>query len=95
MGVVLDVSKSFKRLQAEKLAADQLIRELTPLDGMVDIDGLGDYLRNLMVKVEVCIPLSKEGYLFTLSQVSQQEIKHLNGTITRENIWISRLADTN
>lgn len=52
---VLDVSTSFKRLQAERLAADSVLRELSPLETMQDIDGLRDYLQNLGLKTEVHI----------------------------------------
>jgi hypothetical protein len=40
-------------LQAEKLASDQLIRELTPLEGIDDVEGLKDYLQNVALKAEV------------------------------------------
>jgi glutaredoxin 2 len=50
-----DVSMSFKRLQAEKMAADSVIRELTPVDGVTDTGGLRDYLQNIALKVEVRI----------------------------------------
>lgn len=53
----LDVSTSFKRLQAEKHAADMVIRELTPLEGTKDIGGLRDYLQNMNLKAEVSIYL--------------------------------------
>jgi len=54
---VSDVSTSFKRLQAERLAADAVLRELSPLQTMQDIDGLRDYLQNLGLKTEVHIRL--------------------------------------
>jgi hypothetical protein len=54
---VSDVSTSFKRLQAERLAADAVLRELSPLQTMQDIDGLRDYLQNLSLKTEVHIRL--------------------------------------
>ena len=50
---VLDVSTSFKRLQAEKLAADTVLRELSPLQTMQDVDSLRDYLQNVALKTEV------------------------------------------
>jgi hypothetical protein len=46
-----DVSTSYQKLQAEQLAANQLIREFTPLEGMGD-DALKDYLRNAALKAE-------------------------------------------
>lgn len=51
--MILDVSTSFKRLQVEKRAADALLKELTPLESISDVDGLGDYLRNLSLKLEL------------------------------------------
>jgi hypothetical protein len=54
---VSDVSTSFKRLQAERLSADAVLRELSPLQTMQDIDGLRDYLQNLGLKTEVHIRL--------------------------------------
>ncbi|ELU43102.1 vesicle-mediated transport-related protein [Rhizoctonia solani AG-1 IA] len=47
-----DISTSFKRLQAEKVAADKLIKELSPLEGIADLDGLRAYLTNQKMKVE-------------------------------------------
>jgi hypothetical protein len=44
---------SFKRLQAEKYAADAILRELTPLEGITDSGALRDYLQNLSLKIEV------------------------------------------
>ena len=49
-----DVSTSFKRLQAEKAAADRVLRELTPLETVQEVDALRDYLQNLTLKTEVC-----------------------------------------
>jgi hypothetical protein len=50
---VLDVSSSFKKLQAEKLAADAVLRELSPLQTMQDVGALRDYLQNYGLKTEV------------------------------------------
>ena len=44
---------SFKRLQAEKSAADAILRELTPVEGITDARALRDYLQNLSLKIEV------------------------------------------
>jgi len=49
----IDVSTSFKKLQAERLVADTVIRELTPLEDTKDIAALRDYLTNVNMKVEV------------------------------------------
>jgi hypothetical protein len=49
----VDVSMSFKRLQAEKYAADAILRELTPVDGITDAGALRDHLQNLSLKIEV------------------------------------------
>lgn len=49
-----DVSTSFKRIQAEKLAADAVLREFTPIETMQDVDGLRNYMENLNLKTEVC-----------------------------------------
>jgi hypothetical protein len=48
-----DISTSFKRLQAERRAADSVIRELTPLEDTKDAAVLRDYLVNINMKVEV------------------------------------------
>ncbi|TFK30511.1 hypothetical protein FA15DRAFT_683828 [Coprinopsis marcescibilis] len=48
-----DVSTSFKRLQAEKRAADSVLREFTPLETIQDNEGLRDYLKNLKTKMTV------------------------------------------
>ncbi|KAG2023417.1 hypothetical protein CC2G_001073 [Coprinopsis cinerea AmutBmut pab1-1] len=60
-----DVSTSFKRLQAEKRAADAVLRELTPLESIQDNEGLGDYLKNVQSKISIF----------------QEEIKRLNAKI--------------
>ncbi|KAG8701148.1 hypothetical protein FRC09_005526, partial [Ceratobasidium sp. 395] len=48
-----DISISFKRLQAEKLTADKLIREVSSLEGLSDLDALRDYMVNQKMKVEI------------------------------------------
>jgi hypothetical protein len=40
-------------LQAEKVAADRVLQEMTSLSGCHDADGLRDYLQNAQLKVEV------------------------------------------
>ncbi|KZT72738.1 hypothetical protein DAEQUDRAFT_543432 [Daedalea quercina L-15889] len=62
-----DVSTSFKRLQAEKLAADKVLQELTPLQSLQEADSLRDYLQNMNMKTEM----------------AQDEIKRLTGKLTR------------
>ncbi|CAE6526600.1 unnamed protein product [Rhizoctonia solani] len=64
-----DISISFKRLQAEKVAADKLIKEVSPLEGMTDLDGLRVYLTNQKMKVE----LSAEEIKRLTGQIRQQE----------------------
>ncbi|KAF8741912.1 hypothetical protein RHS02_03702, partial [Rhizoctonia solani] len=64
-----DISTSFKRLQAEKVAADKLIKELSPLEGIADLDGLRAYLTNQKMKVE----LSTEEIKRLTGQIKQQE----------------------
>lgn len=49
----IDVSTSFKRLQAEKLAADAVLREATPLESIKDADGLRELFKNLKAKDDV------------------------------------------
>jgi hypothetical protein len=49
------VSASFKRLQAEKLAADEAIRDLTPLSSIENTNALKDYLLSLNSKTEVSV----------------------------------------
>lgn len=49
-----DVSTSFKRLQAEKLAADSVLRDVSPLEGIKDADALRDFFKEIQVKDKVC-----------------------------------------
>lgn len=63
-----DVSTSFKRLQAEKVAADKLIREVSPLEGLSDLEGFRAYLMNQKMKIEI----------------SGEEIKRLTGQIRQQ-----------
>lgn len=48
-----DVSASFKRLQAEKVAADAVLRELSPLESIDDSIALREYLLSLGSKNKV------------------------------------------
>ncbi|KAJ3985680.1 hypothetical protein F5890DRAFT_1118841 [Lentinula detonsa] len=73
-----DVSTSFKRLQAEKTAADAVLRELTPLESTRDSDALRDYLGNVTLKTEL----------------SQEEIKRLNIKLQTQESRIEELRDT-
>lgn len=49
-----DVSTSFKRLQAEKVAADRVLQELTPVESITDVESLRDFIQNMNLKTEVC-----------------------------------------
>ncbi|KAI0652235.1 hypothetical protein C8Q79DRAFT_84554 [Trametes meyenii] len=62
-----DVSTSFKRLQAEKLAADRVLHELTSVESMTEVDALRDFLQNMALK----------------NEMAQDEIRRLNGKLTR------------
>ncbi|EJD55611.1 hypothetical protein AURDEDRAFT_109873 [Auricularia subglabra TFB-10046 SS5] len=73
-----DVSTSFKRLQAEKRAADGLLKELTPLESISDTEGLRDYLRNLSLKLEM----------------SMEEIKRLNAQHKQQELRMEEIRDT-
>ncbi|KAF9650502.1 hypothetical protein BDM02DRAFT_1385736 [Thelephora ganbajun] len=73
-----DVSSSFKRLQAEKLAADKLLQELTPLQTIQDTEGLKEYIKNINLQ----------------SEMSQDEIKRLNNKLIRQGERIEELRDT-
>ncbi|KAJ1311081.1 hypothetical protein OPQ81_009585 [Rhizoctonia solani] len=64
-----DISTSFKRLQGEKVAADKLIKEVSHLEGISDLDGLRVYLMDQKMKVE----LSAEEIKRLTSQIKQQE----------------------
>ncbi|KAJ2931149.1 hypothetical protein H1R20_g5940, partial [Candolleomyces eurysporus] len=72
-----DVSTSFKRLQAEKVAADSVLKELTPIDTIQDSSGLRDYLKNLKSKQEIF----------------QNEIKLLNGKLSNYEERLEELRD--
>ncbi|KAG5648052.1 hypothetical protein DXG03_007087 [Asterophora parasitica] len=73
-----DVSTSFKRLQAEKQAADLVLRELTPLETLQDSTALREYLQSLTSKTEIF----------------QVEIKRLNGKLEVQEDRIEELRDT-
>ncbi|KAK7058901.1 hypothetical protein VNI00_001525 [Paramarasmius palmivorus] len=73
-----DVSTSFKRLQAEKLAADAILRELTPVESTKDTDSLRDYLQNMKLKIEI----------------SQEEMNRLNNKLATQEDRIEELRDT-
>ncbi|KAI6047574.1 hypothetical protein EDC04DRAFT_2619028 [Pisolithus marmoratus] len=72
-----DMSSSFKKLQAERLAADALVRELTPLEDIKDIAALRDYLTNMNMKLEL----------------SQDELQRLGGKLTRQEERVEELRD--
>lgn len=73
-----DVSTTFKRLQAERLAVNDVIRELTPLEDADDATVLRDYLSNMNMKTEL----------------TQDELQRLNGKLTRQEERIEELKDT-
>ncbi|KAJ3546976.1 hypothetical protein NM688_g5452 [Phlebia brevispora] len=73
-----DVSTSFKRLQAEKAAADRILQEMTPVQTIQETDALKDFLQNINFKTEM----------------AQDEIKRLNGKLTRQEERIEELRDT-
>ena len=47
------IRSSFKRLQAEKLAADRVLRDLTSVESVTEADTLRDFLRNMNFKNKV------------------------------------------
>ena len=63
MKLVLDVSTSFKRLQAEKLAADRVLRELTSVESVIEVDALRDFLQNMNFKTEVSLLRSSRAFI--------------------------------
>ncbi|KAG2159939.1 uncharacterized protein EDB93DRAFT_1074061 [Suillus bovinus] len=73
-----DVSTSFKKLQAERSAVDDVILELTPLEDADDATVLRDYLSNMNMKTEL----------------TQDELQRLNGKLTRQEERIEELRDT-
>jgi hypothetical protein len=73
-----DVSMSFKKLQAERMAADQMIRDLTPLEGLHDTNGVRDFLQAMILKAEVSSSISMPPISLTNPQASRGEIKRLN-----------------
>ncbi|KAJ7783868.1 hypothetical protein DFH07DRAFT_908919 [Mycena maculata] len=73
-----DVSTSFKRLQAEKAAADVVLRELTPLETISDSQALRDFVQNVILK----------------SEISLEEIARLNGKLGTQEDRIEELRDT-
>ncbi|KAK0208282.1 hypothetical protein DFS33DRAFT_428822 [Desarmillaria ectypa] len=76
--LTLDVSTSFKRLQAEKLAADAVLRELTPLETLKESDALRDYLQNMSAK----------------AKMSQEEIMRLDAKLETQDERIEEMRDT-
>ncbi|KAJ7225446.1 hypothetical protein GGX14DRAFT_638792, partial [Mycena pura] len=73
-----DVSTSFKRLQAEKAAADAILRESTPLETISDLQALRDYVQNVVLKAEI----------------SSGEITRLNAKLETQETRIEELRDT-
>ena len=52
--LIPDIPTAFNRLQAERNAADTILREFTPLESMSDAQGLRDHLQNTKLKLDVC-----------------------------------------
>ncbi|KAJ3568074.1 hypothetical protein NP233_g5956 [Leucocoprinus birnbaumii] len=73
-----DVSTSFKRLQAEKLAADSVLRDMTPLESIQDATALKEWFESLNSK----------------NEVFQEEIKRLNGKLEVQEDRIEELRET-
>lgn len=51
-----EIAAAYKRLQADKVTLERVVRELTPLSGLGDLEAFEDYLKNLSMKVEVRWP---------------------------------------
>lgn len=89
----LDVSTSFKRLQAEKTAADAILQELTPLESVRESDAIRDYLSNISLKAE-----ASQRFLVIfatsefVSQLTQEEIKRLNTKLQSEGKFVLLLS---
>ncbi|KAF7339405.1 GRIP domain-containing protein [Mycena sanguinolenta] len=73
-----DVSTSFKRLQAEKAAADAVLKELTPIETISDSQALRDFVQNIVLK----------------SEISLEEITRLNGKLATQEERVEELRDT-
>ncbi|KAF7320403.1 Mediator of RNA polymerase II transcription subunit 5 [Mycena kentingensis (nom. inval.)] len=73
-----DVSTSFKRLRAEKAAADAVLRQLTPIETISDAQALRDYVHNALLKAEI----------------STGEIARLTGKLETQEGRIEELRDT-
>ncbi|KAF7310969.1 GRIP domain-containing protein [Mycena chlorophos] len=72
-----DVSTSFKRLQAEKTAADAVLRELTSLETISDTQALRDYVQNVILKADM----------------STSEIARLTARLATQDSRIEELRD--
>ncbi|KAF8912724.1 hypothetical protein CPB84DRAFT_1759339 [Gymnopilus junonius] len=73
-----DVSTSFKRLQAEKQAADAVLRDTTPVESIKDANALREYFAQLKTKDEVF----------------QEEIKRLNQKLELQDDRLEEIRDT-
>ncbi|KAF8140191.1 hypothetical protein EV363DRAFT_1393103 [Boletus edulis] len=69
---------SFKKLQVERRDIDNVISELTPLEGSKDVAALREYLVNVNMKAEL----------------SQDEVQRLNGKLTRQEERLEESRDT-
>lgn len=70
----LDVSTSFKRLQAEKAAADAALRESIHLESVGDSTALRDDLKNMVLKTEVChASITVRGVMYILSGSAKRD----------------------
>ncbi|KAG1757494.1 hypothetical protein EDB19DRAFT_1891247 [Suillus lakei] len=90
-----DVSTSFKKLQAERSAVDDVIRELTPLEDSDDATVLRDYLSNMNMKTELD-QIDKLRQQLTeaeaLVAASQASASHTEEETARRNAEIERLG---
>ncbi|KAF8523131.1 peroxisomal membrane anchor protein conserved region-domain-containing protein [Hysterangium stoloniferum] len=73
-----DISSSFKRLQAEKDLADQVLKDHTPVESILDVDTLRDHFKNMKMRAEI----------------SAEEIKRLHATIQQHDVRLEELRDT-
>ncbi|KAF8640574.1 hypothetical protein AX17_000236 [Amanita inopinata Kibby_2008] len=74
----LDVSRSFKKLQADKAAADAVLQELTPLSTIQDAAALQDYLQTIISK----------------TSMYQDGISELGAKLQRQEKRINELRET-
>jgi chromosome segregation ATPase len=77
-----ELAKAYKQLAKEKKAAEEILREVTPLEGLSDLDAFEAHLRSLKARSEMSTDEIRR--LAELKTVTDKEVEELKEQVARE-----------